>query len=119
MRHDRQEADEPQDLSTPKGLSTALGAGVTDSWTAGLGGVVAEQFGLTVLRLDQLSDGYLNQTWRLHCVDHDRMLRVGRRARTVERVRDERRVASTWAATVPQVVVAESVYVPVVDGRTR
>jgi hypothetical protein len=33
-----------------------------------------------------LAEGMLNQSWRISCSDHDRVLRVGRQERTVEQV---------------------------------
>jgi len=76
------------------------------------------QFSVPVLRATLLADGMLNQSWRISCSDHDRVLRVGRRERTVEQVAYERVAAAAWAAVVPEVVTAEHDDVPVIDGHT-
>lgn len=62
-----------------------------------------------------LSDGMLNQTWRLHCIDRDRVLRVGRTERTLDQVRYEDEVVAAWAK-VPQIVAPDSDHHPVVNG---
>lgn len=74
-------------------------------------------FGVEATGAVLLADGMLNQSWRILVDDHDRVLRIGRRERTVEQVVYERVAARMWAAVVPQVVVAEFADVPVVDGR--
>jgi Ser/Thr protein kinase RdoA (MazF antagonist) len=84
---------------------------------SGIPELVAAHFGVQVLRAARLTDGMLNQSWRLSCHDHDRVLRIGRRERTADQVRYERRVARAWSEVVPQVVVAETDDVPVVEGR--
>jgi len=77
-----------------------------------------EHFGVEATGAILLTDGMLNQSWRILCDDRDRVLRVGRRERTVEQVAYERVAARAWATVVPQVVVAEHADVPVVDGHT-
>jgi len=62
-----------------------------------------------------LSEGLLNQTWRLHCSNQDRVLRVGRTERTLEHVRYEDQVVAAWSK-VSQIVAPESDHHPVVDG---
>lgn len=88
------------------------------AWWSGIPELVAEHFGVRVLQATRLTDGMLNQSWRLSCPDHDRVLRIGRRERTPDQVRYERRAARAWSDVVPQVVVAETDDVPVVEGRT-
>jgi Ser/Thr protein kinase RdoA (MazF antagonist) len=81
--------------------------------------VVRSEFGVEVTgRVRLLGEGMLNQSWHLPCADYDRVLRVGRRERTVEQVRYERCAATAWAAAVPQVIVAENEHVPVLGGHT-
>ncbi|MBA8795375.1 Ser/Thr protein kinase RdoA (MazF antagonist) [Friedmanniella endophytica] len=79
-------------------------------------GVVADHFGVTVGPASLLTEGLLNQTWRLHGPDHDRVLRVSRPERTVEQVAWEHRFAAAVGAAVPAVVRAETCRVPVVRG---
>lgn len=64
-----------------------------------------------------LADGLLNQTWKIECSDHDRVLRVGRSERTPEQVAYELPVVRAWAEAAPVVVAAEHQDVPVVDDR--
>lgn len=78
----------------------------------------AEERGLPALRVSLLAEGMLNQTWKITCADHDRVLRIGRASRTVEQVRYERVVVRAWAEVTDRVVVAEHDDVPVVDGHT-
>jgi Ser/Thr protein kinase RdoA (MazF antagonist) len=73
-------------------------------------------FGVPALEATLLADGMLNQTWRVVCRDRDRVLRVSRAERTVDQVAYERAAAAAWAAAVPEVVVAEHVDFPIVDG---
>jgi Ser/Thr protein kinase RdoA (MazF antagonist) len=62
-----------------------------------------------------LSEGLLNQSWRLHCADHDRVLRVSRTERTLEQVRYEDRVVAAWSP-IRQVVAPETDLHPVING---
>lgn len=78
----------------------------------------AEERGLPVTRVALLTEGLLNQTWKIECADHDRVLRVGRSERTPEQVAYELRVTRAWAEVAPVVVTAEHDDVPVIDGRT-
>lgn len=78
----------------------------------------SEDRGLPVERVDLLAEGMLNQTWKITCADHDRVLRVGRTERTVEQVRYERLVVGAWAEVADAVVAAEHDDVPVLDGHT-
>lgn len=77
-----------------------------------------EHFGVEATGAHLLADGMLNQSWRILAPDHDRVLRIGRRERTVEQVTYERVAARMWSAVAPQVIVTEYAHVPVVDGRT-
>jgi Ser/Thr protein kinase RdoA (MazF antagonist) len=72
--------------------------------------------GLPAGRVSLLVEGMLNQTWRIHCADHDRVLRVGRSSRTPEQVDYELPVVRAWAAAAPVVIAPEHTDVPVVDG---
>jgi Ser/Thr protein kinase RdoA (MazF antagonist) len=81
-------------------------------------GLCRDHFGVEATGAVLLTDGMLNQSWRIAADDHDRVLRIGRRERTVEQVTYERVAARMWSAVAPQVVVAESARVPVVDDRT-
>lgn len=74
--------------------------------------------GLPADRVTLLAEGLLNQTWKITCADHDRVLRVGRTERTPEQVEYERTVVRAWAAAAPAVVAAEHDDVPVTDGHT-
>jgi Ser/Thr protein kinase RdoA (MazF antagonist) len=80
--------------------------------------VAGELFGVEATSASLLAEGMLNETWRIHCTDRDRVLRVGRHERTAEQVRYEQRAARAWAVEVPQVVTAEHDEIPVVDGNT-
>ncbi|QGN32488.1 phosphotransferase enzyme family protein [Microlunatus sp. Gsoil 973] len=77
--------------------------------------LVLTEFGVRALSVELLADGLLNQTWRLHCADRDRVLRVGRSERTRDQVRYEDRVVSSWSR-IPQIVGPVSNHHPVVDG---
>lgn len=79
--------------------------------------IAAAEFGASVTGpVELLGEGLLNQSWRLPCADHDRVLRVGRLERSADQVHYEREIALAWAADVPEMIVAESDRVPVVDG---
>ncbi len=78
----------------------------------------AEERGLPATRVGLLAEGLLNQTWKIECADHDRVLRVGRSERTAEQVAYELPVVQAWAAVAPVVVAAEHRDVPVIDGHT-
>ncbi len=73
---------------------------------------------LSAERVTLLTGGLLNQTWKINCADHDRVLRVGRTERTPEQVEYERRVVRAWATAAPAVVAAENDDIPVADGHT-
>ncbi|MFC7620298.1 phosphotransferase enzyme family protein [Microlunatus sp. GCM10028923] len=77
-----------------------------------------DAWGLPVRRASLLAEGMLNQTWKLDCADHDRVLRVGRSERTAEQVRYEYVVARAWAEVTPVLVAPEQDEVPVLDGHT-
>lgn len=74
------------------------------------------EFGVPARSAQLLGEGMLNQSWRLACADHDRVLRVSRTERSVAQVRYERVIAQAWARVVPAVVQAEHEDVPEVDG---
>ena len=74
------------------------------------------RFGVAATAAALLAEGMLNQTWRVTCTDHDRVLRVSRTERTPAQVGYEHTVAAAWAAAVPVVVVAEHDDVPVLEG---
>jgi Ser/Thr protein kinase RdoA (MazF antagonist) len=80
--------------------------------------VCRARFGVPAEQAILLAEGMLNQTWRISCPDHDRVLRVGREERTTEQVAYEHAAASAWATVTPQLVVAEHHEAPVVDGHT-
>jgi Ser/Thr protein kinase RdoA (MazF antagonist) len=92
--------------------------GWQDLWLSAAAALTAacDEFGVEVRSADLLSEGYLNQSWRLHCVDHDRVLRVSRSERTVAQVRYEYDLTSSWAEEIPQVIAAESRSNPLVSG---
>ncbi|GAB3742802.1 phosphotransferase enzyme family protein [Microlunatus parietis] len=77
-----------------------------------------EEWGLPVRRASLLAEGMLNQTWKLHCVDHDRVLRVGRAERTADQVEYEYVVARAWAEVTPVLIAPERDEVAVLDGHT-
>jgi hypothetical protein len=74
------------------------------------------EFGVPARSAQLLGEGMLNQSWRLACADHDRVLRVSRTERSVAQVRYERVIAQAWVQVVPAVVQAEHEDVPEVDG---
>jgi Ser/Thr protein kinase RdoA (MazF antagonist) len=77
--------------------------------------VVLAEYGVSATSAQLLSDGLLNQTWRLHCVEEDCVLRVGRTERTLDQVRYEDRVVGSWSS-IPQVVRPITDHHPVVAG---
>jgi Ser/Thr protein kinase RdoA (MazF antagonist) len=76
------------------------------------------EWGLPVRRVSLLAEGMLNQTWKLDCADHDRVLRVGRAERTAEQVQYEYAVTRAWTKITPGLVGPERADIPVVDGHT-
>jgi len=78
--------------------------------------LAAAEYGVRPASATLLSEGMLNQTWRLHGPDRDRVLRVGRTERTSEHARHEDRIVAAWAASVPQIVAPESEHHPVIEG---
>ncbi|GAB3754889.1 phosphotransferase enzyme family protein [Microlunatus parietis] len=77
----------------------------------------AEDRGLPATQVSLLAEGLLNQSWKIECSDHDRVLRVSRSERTPEQVAYELPVVRAWAEAAPVVVAAEHEDVPVVDDR--
>ena len=94
--------------------------GWQDLWFTGVQvvEVCRARFGVPAEHAVLLAEGMLNQTWRISCPDHDRVLRVGREERTAEQVGYEHAAASAWATVTPKVVVAEHDETPLVDGHT-
>lgn len=77
--------------------------------------LASAEYGLDPTSATFLSDGCLNQTWRLHCPDEDRVLRVGRTERDLEHVRYEDRVVAAWSS-VPEIVAPTCDHHPVIAG---
>jgi len=121
MDHPGTDEERPRGVLSPGGTRVweTAGFGWQPLWLTADEVVDAARraFGVPVQDTELLADGMLNQTWRLHCPDHDRALRVSRTERTVEQVRYEHAFAAAVAPSVPALVAAETVEVPVVHGR--
>ncbi|MBO0812011.1 MAG: phosphotransferase [Microlunatus sp.] len=77
--------------------------------------LAVDEYGLAAMSAALLSDGFLNQTWRLACADGDRVLRVSRTERTLDQLRYEDHVVAAWSS-VSEIVAPQSAHHPMING---